>query len=457
MIKKTALFSRHTALHAGIFAAGMILGFVLILGQAKQSIGTAFVPQDKEASLIQQAGKRVHNQSDTRSVAEMLAGIHHIKLPVQSGDNVSSLLAKAGVGGEEQVLLIEALKKEFDIRSLKAGSKYSDGDTLVVHYRNLKDKQITVQKLEIIRSSVHRIYVTRDGDTFTAHENILVPALKTIRSEGEIAKGQSFIMSAQEQGIPMNVVFAFYDIFAFDLDFQRDVYPGAKFKMMYEQKYSPTGEYLGAGDLLYGEFENNGRNLKIYRYEDEKGKVAYYNEEGKGAQKALKKTPIRNARISSRYGKRRHPILGYTKQHTGVDFAAGSGTPIPAAGDGVVVFKGWKGGYGNYIKIRHNGSYSSAYAHMKGYRRGIRVGSRVKQGQIVGYVGSTGRSTGPHLHYEILKNGHHVNPLTLRMPSIQNLTGDALKGFYAMREKTDMQFALLHDDIIKFTDLISLK
>jgi len=210
---------------------------------------------------------------------------------------------------------------------------------------------------------------------------------------------------------------------------------------------------------LFASLYLNSRHneFKLFRYENEKGVVGYYDENGKGASKTLKKTPINGARISSKYGNRKHPILGYSKAHKGVDFAAPTGTPIPAAGSGKVVFRGWINGYGNYIKVKHNSAYSTAYAHMSRFKPDVKVGTYVKQGQIIGYVGSTGLSTGPHLHYEIIKDGVQVNPLLVKLPSIQNLGGTEIAKFESERDKINIQFAVLDKNFSQFANLVDIK
>ena len=280
-----------------------------------------------------------------------------------------------------------------------------------------------------------------------------------LRGEGIIEKGTSLTQIAVANNIPYNIIDKFYEIFSFDVDFERDIYPGDKFQIMYEQLYSDNGEYLGTGEVIFASLYLNSRKqeFRLFRYENEKGVVGYYDENGKGASKTLKKTPINGARISSKFNKnRKHPVLGYSRAHKGIDFAAPTGTPIPAAGSGKIVFRGWKSGYGNYIKIRHNGTYSTAYAHLNSFKSGINVGTQVKQGQVVGYVGNTGLSTGPHLHYEIIKDGVHVNPLTVKLPSIQNLSDTEIVKFKNSRDKINIQFAVLDKNFSQFANLIDI-
>jgi murein DD-endopeptidase MepM/ murein hydrolase activator NlpD len=231
------------------------------------------------------------------------------------------------------------------------------------------------------------------------------------------------------------------------MDFERDMRAGQQFSILYEENFA-DGQFVETGRVMAVIFNAGGRRgiLKMYRY----GK-GYYDERGGGAIKSLKRTPINNARVTSSFsGNRRHPVLGFTRAHRGVDFRAQTGTPIPAAGGGRVVARGKNNGYGNYIRIRHNATYETLYAHMSGFQSGVVLGSQVRQGQIVGYVGSTGISTGPHLHYEIIKNSERVNPMTVKLPAISNLDGPAKADFLELRKQLDEAM----DMIRKFPTLV---
>ena len=225
--------------------------------------------------------------------------------------------------------------------------------------------------------------------------------------------------------------------FSFDVDFQRELQPGDRFALLYETLHEHDGQLAKPGDLLYAELVLSGKPIGIYRFTPESGITDYFTADGRSVRKSLLRTPIDGARISSGYGMRRHPILGYSKMHRGVDFAAPTGTPIYAAGHGTVEKAARFGGYGKYVRIRHNGSYKTAYAHLSRYGRGIKAGARVKQGQVIGYVGSTGRSTGPHLHYEVISNGKQVNPRSIKLPAGERLKGADLKAFQEARERID--------------------
>jgi murein DD-endopeptidase MepM/ murein hydrolase activator NlpD len=227
------------------------------------------------------------------------------------------------------------------------------------------------------------------------------------------------------------------------VDFQRSIRPGDGFEVMFEKLYTEDGEFARFGNVLYGKLVLSGTNLPLYRFTTKGGLTDFFGTIGKSARKALMRTPIDGARLSSGFGRRRHPILGYTKMHRGLDFAAPRGTPIYAAGNGTVVYRARNGAYGNYIRIRHNSEYSTAYGHMSRFSRKVRRGRRVKQGQIIGYVGTTGRSTGPHLHYEVLNRGRQLNPFRLKLPSGKSLKGAELVRFNAERQRVQEKYTSL--------------
>ena len=221
------------------------------------------------------------------------------------------------------------------------------------------------------------------------------------------------------------------------MDFERDIRAGQKFYVLYEENFA-SDKKVENGRVLAISFDALRGNVKMYRYTKPDGKSGYYDENGNGAIKSLKRTPINNAKITSKFsGARKHPVLGFTRAHKGVDFRAPTGTPIPAAGSGRVIARGYNRGHGNFVKIRHNGTFETLYAHMSKFAKGVNVGTAVRQGQIIGYSGSTGVSTGPHLHYEVIKNGVHVNPMTVKLPAIDNLDAANKKIFMERRNQLD--------------------
>ncbi len=355
-----------------------------------------------------------------------------------SGDTFMKLLVKAGADRLSAHSAIRAMRKTFHPRYLKRGQKIAvtlkpiswgvkTGDFESYEFNPTAEETIKVSRLENGRFSAKKIKRILDR--------------KDVRITGSIQS--SLYVSATKAGLAASTLVDLIRLFSWDVDFQRDIQKNDKFDVMVERLHQKNGDFARWGKILYAELVLSGKPVRLYRYESRHHGVEYFDEKGRSAQKALMKTPINGARLSSRFGKRRHPILGYTRMHRGVDFAAPRGTPIYAAGNGTITYAGHQGGYGKYIRIRHNGRYSTAYAHLHGFKRGIRKGRRVTQGQVIGYVGSTGRSTGPHLHYEIHVNGRQTNPLRLRLPSGRKLKGKELGRFAKIRAGLDGRLATL--------------
>jgi len=257
---------------------------------------------------------------------------------------------------------------------------------------------------------------------------------------GENVIKNNLYSSAIEAKINPDTIIEFARIFGFEIDFQRDIRKNDYFRIVYDKYFDERGEYIKSGPIHYAYMSVNGREIVLYKFGDDKD-YSYYDSNGNSVEKALMKTPINGARLSSSFGMRKHPILGFNKMHKGTDFAAPSGTPIMASGSGTITRARWCGGGGNCIKIKHNSTYETIYAHMKNFAKGIKEGRKVKQGQIIGYVGSTGRSTGPHLHYEVLINGKQVNSQKLKLPSGKILKGADRELFEIHRIKTDVLIA----------------
>ena len=286
-------------------------------------------------------------------------------------------------------------------------------------------------------SNTQKIYLKRDikNDNF-AEEIVSIKLDKNIVYKENIIL-QSLYKSATDEKIPANIIIEFARIYGFQVDFQRDVRKQDKFQIMYEVFFNEKNEIIETGEILFANLKLSGQNNSLY-YFDKEGSEGHYDKNGKSVKKALMKTPINGARLSSPFGMRKHPIDGFNKMHKGTDFAAPMGTPIMASGDGVVKKAGWCGGGGNCVKIKHNSTYQTVYAHMSKFARGIKPGVRVKQGQTIGYVGSTGKSTGPHLHYEVIVNGKKVNSQKLKLPSGKILKGNDRKIFETKKIKLDV-------------------
>ncbi|MDR0449471.1 MAG: peptidoglycan DD-metalloendopeptidase family protein [Rickettsiales bacterium] len=350
-------------------------------------------------------------------------------IPVKQGDTLGSLLGNFGLPHNEIVEIDRTIKKDAKIRSLSAGK-----DILRVYKRD----DSPIERIVLNCGPLRQINVGRDeSGQWRASVLDRMPEVRIVRREGTIKDGDSFYAAGQRAGIPLGVITEVYDLFSFEIDFERDVRAGQSFYVLYEEFWT-GGQRIATGSVVFAEFDTLRGKTKMYRFKKSDGKAGYYDANAKGAIKSLKRTPINNARVSSSFTlNRRHPVLGFNRAHRGVDFRAGHGTPIPSAGAGRVVRKGYDTGYGNFIQIRHGGSFETLYAHMSGFARGVGVGTYVRQGQIIGYVGSTGLSTGPHLHYEIIQSGVKVNPMSVKLPAIDNLAGKDVGAFFIERDIID--------------------
>ncbi len=360
------------------------------------------------------------------------------KVAIGRGDTLVGLLLREGVDRRVAHRAAVAIGEVHDPRRLRPGQQV----TLVFDRDDLGLPKLANVRLDadVERSVVAR----RQGDGAFASEAIRHPLTADAEAvHGTIA--DSLFRAADARGVPASVTIAMIKLFSFDIDFQRDIQPGDGFSLLYEVFRDASGEIVKTGDILFAELHVGGGPLPLYRFEVGEGEIEYFNDKGESVRKALLKTPVDGARLSSRFGRRRHPILNYTKMHRGVDFAAPRGTPVVAAGKGKIEFVGRKGAYGKYIRIRHNSEFDTAYAHLRGIARGISIGRRVRQGQTIGYVGSTGRSTGPHLHYEVLRASRRINPLGLKLPSGRKLKGKEKRRFLAAQRELDDRYAAATD------------
>jgi len=353
-------------------------------------------------------------------------------LEFRKGQSLAALLTGAGVHARDAYDAAAALAGIVDLQRLQIGEKVA----IVLAGGRQAGAAGALSGLRIEREDHTEVGVGRlvDG-SFQAFERQARLTRSQTSVRGEIAS--SLYRDGVAAGAPAAVMLGVFRLFSYSLDLQRDIHPGDRFALLFDRYRNTDGRIVDHGAIHYAALRTGDRDMQFYRFEAEPGRVDYFDAEGNGVRRALLVTPVDSVRITSRFGNRIHPILGYSKMHRGVDFGAPTGAPIRAAGDGAVVAKGRKGAYGHYIRIRHRAGYQTAYAHLSRYARGLKKGKRVKQGEIVGYVGSTGRSTGPHLHYEVLFNGKQVNPLTLKLPSSKSLEGEALARFQARREEID--------------------
>ena len=347
---------------------------------------------------------------------------------VTPGETLANILKKYNTTEKDIMEIQNKLSKKFKLKKLKAGQK--------IQFTIDQEKNL-IKEFLIQISNTEKIALLRDTKTEKFNQKILVTQLKKeiIYKENTILN--SLYRAATKQKIPANVIIEFARIYGFQVDFQRDIRKKDSFQIMYEVFVNDKKKVIETGNVIFANLKLSGENLPLYYY-DGKGSEGHYDKNGKSVKKALMKTPINGARLSSPFGMRKHPIDGFNKMHRGTDFAAPMGTPIMASGDGVIKKAGWCGGGGNCIVIRHNSTYKTIYAHMSKFASGIRSGVRVKQGQTIGFVGSTGKSTGPHLHYEVVVNGKKVNSQTLRLPSGKVLKGAERKIFETKKIKLDV-------------------
>ena len=307
-----------------------------------------------------------------------------------------------------------------------------------IYFKIDKKEEHKILEFYIELSKKKDVYFVKDIESNSFKSNILEKNLSKVITYKESKITDSLYQSATSLKIKPNIIIEFARLYGFQVDFQRDIWKNDSFQIIYEEFLNEEGEIIETGNIIFANLNLQNEDLKLYRHEYEKNKIDYFDENGKSMRKTLMKTPINGARLSSSFGKRKHPILGFTRMHTGTDFAAPTGTPILASGDGIVTRAKWCGGGGNCVKIKHNRVYQTVYAHMSKFGRGIKKGTRVKQGQIIGYVGSTGLSTGPHLHYEVIENGKKINSQKLKLPSGKILKGDQRKVFEVNKIKIDV-------------------
>ena len=358
-------------------------------------------------------------------------------ITVKPGNSLQGILAKEGIDQKEINKINSLLKQKIKLINLQVGQKIN----LLLKKENTK---ILLSRLSFSLNEITNVYLFENNE-----QNYNIKIInKILEKKNYLAKGvikNSLYNSAQKQGVDPEIIIEFARIFGFEIDFQRDIRENDEFQILYERFEDDDGEVQKNGEIIFAYMNNNGKEISLYRFKDQKNNIGYYSKDGKSIEKALMKTPINGARLSSSFGLRKHPILGYNKLHQGTDFAAPKGTPVMASGSGTVEMASWNGAYGKYVRIRHNSTYKTAYAHLSRFGKKIRRGAKVQQGQIIGYVGSTGRSTGPHLHYEVLVQNKRVNSQRLKLPSGKNLAGKEMQIF----ENTKAQIEELRAKLLK--------
>jgi len=365
---------------------------------------------------------------------------------LKSGETLMELLMNEGAGRVDAYHAVAALRSYYNPRKLRAGQEIklaflNDTDETATQddaSDNASSRLLTALSLE---PDIERtVKVMRDGDgSYTGNEIKKTFTESYVRAKGTISS--SLFLDADRAGVPPRIIVEMIRMFSYSVDFQREIRAGDKFDVYFDRKFDENGVPVMEGNIAYASLTVGGKQHQLWRFKTKDGVWDYFDGKGRSMKKFLMRTPIDGARISSGFGLRRHPVLGYSKMHKGTDFAAPRGTPIYAAGNGVIEIAGWVRGFGNYIRIKHANSYETAYGHMNGFAKGIKRGTRVHQGQVIGYVGTTGRSTGPHLHYEVHVHGKAVNPLGIKLPTGTQLAGAELKRYQAKRSRVETQMA----------------
>ena len=418
--------------NAEILALGLLVLITII--------STTYYNQSKK-KIYQNYKNTLHNVYFKKTINHVFNNLEpkfkKIEHKIQPGETFDSILDGYFVEDKQITEIKKKLLKKVNLNKLNIDQKIKF---------TLDQSENIIKEFTFQLSNTEKIYLVRNTKAEEFIEKTIVTKLKKKILYRENIISKSLYKSAVEQRIPANIIIEFARIYGFQVDFQRDIKKKDSFQIMYEIFIDETGKSIETGNILFANLKLSRKNNPLY-YFDKKGSEGHYDISGKSVKKALMKTPINGARLSSPFGMRKHPIDGFTKMHRGTDFAAPMGTPIMASGDGVIKKAGWCGGGGNCVVIRHNSTYQTVYAHMSKFAKGIRSGVRVKQGQTIGYVGSTGKSTGPHLHYEVIVNGKKINSQKLKLPS-----GKALKG----KDRELFETKKIKLDVLKSEKIIGL-
>ena len=397
------------------------------------TISSTSIYNEKKVLIDENYKNLINNIYFQKSINEIFDNLvpryKNIDHKISSGETFDKILNNYSIPNEEINQIKKKLNSDYNINNLQPNLEIK----ITIDQSN--NKKITSFLFPVSRTE--KIQLTRNLDNNLFEKKTIITNLnkKIVFKEGKIT--QSLYKTAIDLKVQPNVIIEFARIYGFQVDFQRDIRKNDNFQIMYEVFEDDDGKIFETGNIIFADLKLSGKNNALYYFE-KKGSEGHYDENGKSVEKALMKTPINGARLSSAFGMRKHPIDGFNKMHRGTDFAAPMGTPIMASGSGLITRARWCGGGGNCIKIKHNSTYETIYAHMKNFARGIKEGIRVKQGQIIGYVGSTGKSTGPHLHYEVVVNGKKVNSQKLKLPSGKTLKGKEREIFEVEKIKLDV-------------------
>lgn len=359
----------------------------------------------------------IKNDLNKVNVIEEINNLQEIVFEVKKNQTFSKIVSKYLSSDKVVFNVVNEIEKTFDLRKLKAGIK-------ILFYQDQASKKLVKIIIPIENDINLNVFI---AENIAVEKKYLKTKLESHSKEYLITN--SLYSDGIKNNIPIEILTKLIRLYSFDLDFQRDIRKDTKVSISYDSKNIEDRDQQFFGDIIYALIKIEKNKLEYFKFKTDEGFIDYFNKKGENVKKSILKTPIDGARLSSTFGIRKHPILGYNKMHRGVDFAASKGTSVFAGGNGTIEFAGKNGGYGNYIRIRHNNEYKTAYAHLLGFKKGISVGIRVNQGNVIGYVGSSGRSTGPHLHYEIIYQNEQINPLALKLPSGKKLKGKELERF----------------------------
>jgi len=412
----------------------LLLSFIFLLGISyflSISFGENLVREKKVSKKIITDEDPIHFEEKLEIDFTLVQ-----KYYLQEGETFTGALKQADLQDDEINDVVNIISKKIDLRKLNVG-------TLIETYtKSVNDKKI-INEIIIYPDIEKKIYVKKVNNKFVAGEDKKKLFSKLKLYEVEIHN--SIYESLKKIDTPDEIIMEFVQLYSFDIDFQRDIRKGNKIKIFFEIYTDSQNNYIKSGNINFSEIILDDESYELYRFQSEGDEfVEYFNSDGKSATKALMKTPINGARLSSGFGMRKHPILGYNKKHQGVDFAAPTGTPIMAAGTGHIEFVGNNGGAGKYIRIKHLNGYKTSYSHLSKYASGIQKNVKVRQGQVIGYVGNTGLSTGPHLHYEVIFNGKRINPMKMKLPSGKQLKDKNLEIFLAEKERINAEVSELY-------------
>ena len=386
------------------------LEFIVLNSINNQSLEKLIDNEDKNVEI------KNTNIKKQEEITEHEKKFTKVEVIINKGDTFFSILKKYELSDNRIFEIVNQIEKYYNLKKLKVNDK-------LVFYTNIKKE---IKKIHI-NLDINSILVVSVNDLINVEKREL--EISSYQASNEFKIINSLYADGLQNNLPQDILIKIIKLFSFDLDFQRDIKRNTIVSVSYTYDQVKENNRIKYRDINYALISIDGKKLEYFKFITDDGYLDYFNREGKNVKKSILKTPLDGARLSSNFGMRKHPISGYNKMHKGVDFAAPVGTPIYAGGNGVVEYVGYNVGYGNYIRIRHNNEYKTAYAHLSKFKKGISKGVRVNQGDIIGYVGSTGMSTGPHLHYEILFQNKQINPLKLKLPSGKILEGKELERF----------------------------